>query len=162
MFKVGDRVVHPRHGSGYIEGIESKIVGGIQRDYYSVSIRGGNIRLMFPTDNNGTIRLRSVISVEQAQEVLAHFRSIKIDMSLPWGKRYKENSERIKTGDPKAVAEVIKALVLRDKTVGLSTGDRQMMVTARNILLSELSMVLGVEDAVLQSELEETALSLIG
>ncbi len=162
MFNVGDRVVHPMHGSGYIEGIESKIVGGIQRDYYNVSIRGGNIRLMFPADNSGTIRLRDVISREEAETVLNHFRSVEIDTATPWGKRYKENSERIKTGDPKEVAEVVKALMLRDKMVGLSTGDRQMMVTARNILISELAMVLDCEDASIQVELETVIEKTIG
>ncbi|MBQ3083836.1 MAG: CarD family transcriptional regulator [Clostridia bacterium] len=162
MFNVGDRVVHPMHGSGFIEGIESKIVGGIQRDYYNVSIRGGNIRLMFPAENNGTIRLRAVISSEVGASVLEHFRSVEIDMNAPWGKRYKENSERIKTGDPKEVAEVVKALMLRDKMVGLSTGDRQMMVTARNILISELAMVLEREGAAIQAELETVINETIG
>lgn len=162
MFNVGDRVVHPMHGSGFIEGIESKIVGGIQRDYYNVSIRGGNIRLMFPAENSGTVRLRAVIASEVAVSVLEHFRSVEIDMSAPWGKRYKENSERIKTGDPKEVAEVVKTLMLRDKMVGLSTGDRQMMVTARNILISELAMVLERDDASIQMELETVINETIG
>ena len=145
MFKIGDQIVHPMHGSGYIEGIELQTIGGVQREYFNISLLGGKIRLKFPVENSGTVRLRLLVDAKQAQELMNYFSTLEIDMSGPWSKRYKENIDRIKKGDPKEVVEVIKTLMLRDKTVGLSTGDRQMMVMAKNILCSELAMVMGTD-----------------
>ena len=133
------------HGSGYIEGIELQTIGGVQREYFNISLLGGKIRLKFPVENSGTVRLRLLVDAKQAQELMNYFSTLEIDMSGPWSKRYKENIDRIKKGDPKEVVEVIKTLMLRDKTVGLSTGDRQMMVMAKNILCSELAMVMGTD-----------------
>ncbi len=142
MFKVGDRIVYPMHGAGFIEAIVKKVIGGIEREYYELSMIGANIRLSIPVENNGAIRLRSLIDKAEAERVLAHFRSAEIDMSVPWGRRYKENVDRMKSGNPFETAEVLKTLMLRDKNVGLSTGDRQVIVMARQILCSELSIAL--------------------
>lgn len=142
MFKIGDQIVHPMHGAGFIEGVEMQTVGGVQREYYDISLLGGKIRLKFPVENSGIVRLRPLVDAKRAQELMHHFNMLQIDMSGPWSKRYKENIDRIKKGEPEEVVEVIKTLMLRDKMVGLSTGDRQMMVMAKNILCSELAMVM--------------------
>lgn len=154
MFKVGDRVVYPMHGAGFIEGVVLQTIGGQPKEYYDIRIHGGNIRLKLPVVSMGSICLRAVIGKEDAAEVLEYFDALEIDVKAPWGKRYKENMEQLKTGDPKQVAEVIKALMVRDKTVGLSTGDRQVMVLAKNILCSELSLVLDMQMSEVQAHLQ--------
>lgn len=155
MFNVGDRIVYPMHGAGFIEGIVQQQVGGQLRDYFDIRIHGGNIRLKLPVQNVNVVHLRAVMSVAEAQDTLDYFEGLEIDQSAPWGKRYKENLEHLKTGDPREVVGVVKALMLRDKAVGLSTGDRQVMVMARNILCSELSLALDTEIEVLQKKLQE-------
>lgn len=155
MFNVGDRVVYPMHGAGFIEGIVQQMVGGQLRDYFDIRIHGGTIRLKLPVQNVNVVHLRAVMTAAEAQKTLDYFEGLEIDQSAPWGKRYKENLEHLKTGDPKEVVGVVKALMLRDKAVGLSTGDRQVMVMARNILCSELSLSLDTEIEVLQKKLQE-------
>lgn len=155
MFKIGDQIVHPMHGAGFIEGIEMQTVGGVQREYFDISLLGGKIRLKFPVENSGTISLRPLIDAKKAEELMHYFATLEIDMSGPWSMRYKENIERIKKGDPKEVTEVIKTLMLRDKVVGLSTGDRQMMVMAKNILCSELAMVIGSDIETVFAKLQD-------
>ncbi|MBQ8893016.1 MAG: CarD family transcriptional regulator [Clostridia bacterium] len=160
MFNVGDRVVYPMHGAGFIEGTVKQTIGGQQKEYYDIRIHGGNIRLKLPVD--GPVRLRNVMDRDQAQHVLEYFRALEIDMSAPWGKRYKENMERLKVGTPEDVAGVVKALMLRDKNPGLSTGDRQVMVTAKNILCSELSLALDLEVKEVQNKLQDAVNEMIG
>lgn len=155
MFKIGDQIVHPMHGAGFIEGVEMQTVGGVQREYYDISLLGGKIRLKFPVENSGIVRLRPLVDVKRAQELMHYFNTLQIDMSGPWSKRYKENIDRIKKGDPEEVVEVIKTLMLRDKMVGLSTGDRQMMVMAKNILCSELAMVMQSDVETIFGELQD-------
>ncbi len=155
MFKIGDQIVHPMHGAGFIEGVEMQTVGGVQREYYDISLLGGKIRLKFPVENSGIVRLRPLVDAKRVQELMHYFNMLEIDMSGPWSKRYKENIDRIKKGDPEEVVEVIKILMLRDKMVGLSTGDRQMMVMAKNILCSELAMVMGSDIETIFGKLQD-------
>lgn len=162
MFKIGDQIVHPMHGSGFIEGIEMQTIGGVQREYFNISLLGGKIRLKFPVENSGSVRLRPLVDVKQAKELIDYFNTLEIDMSGPWSKRYKENIDRIKKGDPKEVVEVIKILMLRDKMVGLSTGDRQMMVMAKNILCSELAMVMESDVDTIFGKLQDAIKNEIG
>ena len=162
MFKVGDRVVYPMHGAGFIEGIVLQPIGGQQKEYYDIRIHGGHIRLKLPVQNLGIVQLREVMEGSKAQQVLDYFRNLEIDQSAPWGKRYKENMDRLKSGSPEEVVEVVKTLMLRDKAVGLSTGDRQVMILARNILCSELSLALDREMECLQKELQSIVEEIIG
>lgn len=157
MFQIGDRVVYPMHGAGIVEGTEEKTVGGRSVTYYRIQIMGGHIQLLLPVENSGNIRLRPMIGPEQARAVLDYFRTLEIDMSVPWGRRHRENTELLKTGEPENEAAVLKALMLRERTVGLSTGDRQTMVLAKNILSSELALTLGVTMEQIQQELRSAA-----
>ena len=154
-FKIGDRIVYPMHGAGYVEDIEQQTVGGVLREYYCIRVLGNNIRLKLPVENGGSIRLRSVISKEQAKGILKHFETLDVDMSQPWGKRYKENVDRLKTGDPMEIAEVVKTLMLREKTVGLSIGDRQLLINAKNVFAGELSLALEQDGDALREELAQ-------
>lgn len=155
MFKVGDRIVYPMHGAGYIEGTEMQCVGGVQREYYNIQFLGSSVRLKLPVQSGGSIRLRPIMEPEQATKLLRYFEELVIDTEVPWGKRYKENVERLKTGIPEETAEVVKTLMLRDKEVGLSIGDRQVMLTAKNILSAELALALGREQEELKAELNK-------
>ncbi|MBQ7095014.1 MAG: CarD family transcriptional regulator [Clostridia bacterium] len=154
MYKIGDRIFYPMHGAGMIENIEPKMIAGQMREYYIVKLLCGNISVMVPTDSV-KISLRNIIDTKQAEKILAYFKDCKIDRNAPWGKRYKENLERLKSGDPLEAVEVIKSLMIREKEAGLSTGDRQILVLSKNILCSELSIALGREISDLQRHLQE-------
>ena len=154
MYKIGDRVFYPMHGAGFIENIEIKTIGGQAREYYAVKIVCGNMLLMLPVEG-GKICLRDIIGKKEAENILEYFSSCQVDTETAWGRRYKENMERLKSGNPQDTVEVVKALMIRDKMVGLSTGDRQVMVMAKNILCSELSFALGKEIPDLLKDLQE-------
>jgi len=154
VYKIGDRIFYPMHGAGMIENIEPKMIAGQMREYYILKLLCGNISVMVPT-NSLKISLRDIIEKKQAEEVLAYFKNCQINRNAPWGKRYKENLERLKSGDPFEAVEVIKSLMLREKETGLSTGDRQILVLAKNILCSELSIALEREISDLQKHLQE-------
>lgn len=63
---------------------------------------------------------------------------IEVEMTSNWNKRYRENMLRIKSGDLMEVASVVKGLMQRDKERGLSTGERKMLHSAKQILISEI------------------------
>ena len=94
--------------------------------------------VMIPTENSEEIGVRPVVDREQADRVLAAIPGIQVEMTSNWNHRYRENLERLKSGDLLEVAAVVKGLTLRDARRGLSTGERKMLHSARQILISEL------------------------
>jgi len=143
MFKIGDKVAHPLHGAGTISEIESKRINGENRSYYVMHIPRGDMRVMIPVDSCDAVGIRSIIGKERAAEILAAIPSIEVSEDNNWNRRYRENMVKIKSGDLLEVAAVIKSLIRRDEDRGLSTGERKMLHSAKQILLSELVLSQG-------------------
>ena len=126
------------HGAGIVESIVQKKVDGVVRDYYIMKLPGRSMIVMIPTDSCDAIGVRPVMNREQADQVLAAIPNIQVEMTANWNHRYRENMERLKSGDLLEVARVIKGLSARDAKRGLSTGERKMLHAAKQILISEL------------------------
>lgn len=138
MFQIGDKVVHPMHGAGVIDGIVEQKVNGLQQRYYTLRLSVGGMRLMIPTDHTEEIGVRPILSPNDAEAVIASMSSIEVDMTQNWNRRYRENMLRLKSGDLLEVARVVKGLLLREAERGLSNGERKMLRSAKQILISEL------------------------
>ena len=135
MFSIGDYIAHPLHGAGVIENIVSRRISGQQRDYYVLKLPVGDMVVMVPVLGCESIGVRSIISADEAERVMDAFKTIKVEMADNWNKRYRENMQRIKS---MSVASVVKGLMSRDSERGLSTGERKMLHSAKQILISEL------------------------
>lgn len=143
MFNVGDKIVYPMHGAGIIESIEEKEILGHKQNYYVVRMPVGDMRVLIPTHNIGDIGIREVIASQEVEKVFAILGRQQINVTSNWNKRYRENMVKIKSGNIFEVAEVVRALMLREKEKGLSTGERKMLSSARQILISELVLAKG-------------------
>ena len=140
MFKIGDEVVYPMHGAGVIENIEEKIIGGEKLEYYSIKMPG-EVKVMVPIDKADHIGVRGIIDQETAGKVFKVLEENSTEMSMNWNKRYRDNMEKIKSGDIYEVADVVRNLSLKQKEKGLSTGEKKMLLNAKQILVSELTLV---------------------
>ena len=138
MFQIGDKVVHPMHGAGVIDGIVTEKVGPTRQDYYVFKMPVGGLVLKIPVATSDIIGLRNIATAEEADALISALAEMQVDMTSNWNHRYRENMERLKSGDLHAVAHVIKGLTQRDNERGLSNGERKMLHTARQILISEL------------------------
>ena len=132
MFQVGDKIVHPMHGAGIIDSIVQKKVNGVVRDYYILKLPVGGMLVMIPTANS------EVVKGDEADRVIAAIPDIEVDMTPNWNRRYRENMLRLKSGNLLEVARVVKGLMLREEERGLSTGERKMLHSAKQILISEI------------------------
>ncbi|MGI6050056.1 MAG: CarD family transcriptional regulator [Acetivibrionales bacterium] len=135
---MGDKVVYPMHGAGIIESIEEREILGELKKYYVMKMPIGEMKVMIPINNVEGIGIRDVIDNKCADSV---FKSLEIksdEQTSNWNKRYRENMDKIKSGDVFEVADVVKHLVLRERNKGLSTGERKMLNSAKQILISEL------------------------
>jgi len=138
MFQVGDKIVHPMHGAGVIDSIVTKKVNGVVREYYIMKLPVGGMLVMIPTQHSAEIGVRPFVAPDEADRVIASIPDIEVDMTPNWNQRYRENMLRLKSGDLTEVARVVKGLVQRDENRGLSTGERKMLHSAKQILISEL------------------------
>ena len=137
-FQIGDKVAHPMYGAGVLESVVQKKVGGVVQEYYIMKLAKSSMIVMIPTQGSEEIGVRPVVDPDQADRVLAAIPSIQVEMTANWNRRYRENMERLKSGDLLEVARVVKGLTLRDAKRSLSTGERKMLHSARQILISEL------------------------
>jgi CarD family transcriptional regulator len=138
MFSIGDKIVYPMHGAGIIESIEEREILGEKRSYYVMKMPVGDMKVMIPINNVECIGIRDIINRSEADRV---FKSLELEcdeQTANWNKRYRENMIKIKSGDVFEVADVVKSLVLRERNKGLSTGERKMLNSAKQILISEL------------------------
>lgn len=137
MFNVGDKIVYPMHGAGVIDSIEEKDILGEKQAYYILKMPG-EVKVMVPTAKAEQIGVRNIIDKEHAGKVLKILEENETEMSNNWNKRYRDNMEKMKSGDIYEVADVVRNLAFKQKEKGLSTGEKKMLNNAKQILVSEL------------------------
>ena len=137
MFSVGDKIVYPMHGAGTIDGIEEKDILGEKQSYYILKMPG-EVKVMVPINKAEEIGVRGVIDKEQANRVIGILEENETEMSMNWNKRYRDNMEKMKSGDIFEIADVVRNLAFKQKEKGLSTGEKKMLSNAKQILVSEL------------------------
>jgi CarD family transcriptional regulator len=154
-FDVGDKVVYPHHGAAVVERREVIEAFGDTKEYLVLRLAYGDLILRVPTDNTEEVGLREVINDEEVEEVFAVLRKKDVRMPTNWSRRYKNHVEKLKSGDIYQVAEVVRNLSNRDKDKGLSAGEKRMLTRARQILVSELTFALAVDEEEAQKKLDE-------
>ncbi len=137
MFNVGDKVVYPMHGAGIIESIEEKAILDERQSYYIIKMPG-EVKVMVPTAKAEEIGVRSIIDKSSAEKVIEVLEQESTEMSMNWNKRYRDNMEKMKTGNIYEVADIVRNLSFKQKEKGLSTGEKKMLLNAKQILVSEL------------------------
>lgn len=153
VFKVGENAVYPGHGVGEVTAIETKEIFGDKHMFYTIRILETGMKIMVPKNNADQVGLRPIISREEAAKVIGILKEkdVKID-NQTWNRRYREYMEKIKTGSVYEIAEVLRDLYVLKVDKELSFGERKMLDTARNLLLSELSLATSKEELSEQSE----------
>ena len=138
MYNIGDKILYPPHGAGVIEGIEERVVLGKKQNYYILKMPSEEMTVMIPTEGCEEIGVRYIIDRSEAQKVLETFRVEPVVLDDNWNRRQRENVEKIKTGDIYEVLCVVKALMIRERTKGLSTSERKMLNVSKRIMTSEI------------------------
>ena len=137
MFNVGDKIVYPMHGAGVIDAIEEKDILGEKQSYYILKMPG-EVKVMVPTAKAEEIGVRNIIDKSSADKVIRVLEQDETEMDKNWNKRYRDNMEKMKSGDIYEIADVVRNLSFKQKEKGLSTGEKKMLNNAKQILVSEL------------------------
>ncbi len=139
MFRKGDTVVHPEHGAAVIQELREKEFLGEKRTYLVLRVAYGDLTLLIPVESTEQVGLRQVVSKNEVKKVLKVLTEDESSMAANWSRRFKNNMEKLHSGDPYQVAEVLRNLAIREREKGLSAGEKRMILKARQILISELS-----------------------
>ena len=137
MFNVGDKIVYPMHGAGVIDAIEEKNILGEKQSYYILKMPG-EVKVMVPTAKAEEVGVRNIIDKSSADKVIGVLEQDETAMDKNWNKRYRDNMEKMKSGDIYEVADVVRNLSFKQKEKGLSTGEKKMLNNAKQIMISEL------------------------
>ena len=137
MFNVGDKIVYPMHGAGVIDSIEEKNILGEKQSYYILKMPG-EVKVMVPTAKAEEIGVRNIIDKSSADKVIGVLEQDETVMDKNWNKRYRDNMDKMKSGDIYEIADVVRNLSFKQKEKGLSTGEKKMLNNAKQILVSEL------------------------
>ena len=140
MYQIGDKIAHPTHGAGIIESITEQSLEGKTQLYYVVRMTVGTMTVMIPCEHCDSVGVRGIITAEQADTLIQSLPQLHVDETQNWNRRFRENLLKIKSGDLTQVAEVAKSLLRREGRRGLSTGERKLLASVRQILISEIML----------------------
>lgn len=155
-FRIGDKVVYPNHGVGTIEQISSRTVAGRPEHYYLLRInskssddqrqRERGLTVMVPFTNVGSVGLRKIVNMAEITKILVYLADGDCRSHADWKWRFKENSEKMRSGSLLQVAEVMKSLLKLSRNKPLSFREKKMMDRSRELLVSELATVKGLPE----------------
>ncbi|MBS1808180.1 MAG: CarD family transcriptional regulator [Acidobacteria bacterium] len=154
LFKVGQKVVYPNHGIAIIEQIDSRQINGEVNDFYLLRLHSTNSTVMVPVRNAREVGLRHPIANKQCNELL---RVLAEDLTMPemdWKNRFKDFSDRMRSGDLFLIAEVLKTLTYLNQLKPLSFREKRMLEKARQLVISELASVGGVSEAKIEPKVD--------
>ena len=138
-YKIGDKVVYPNHGVGMIEQVSYGVLNGRTERYYMIRVVSSGLRVMVPQSNADIVGLRPVIRTDDTMKVLGFLEKGKLNCHHDWKHRFKENSERMRTGALLEVAVVLKSLVSLSRSKPLSFREKKMLERAKYLLVSEMA-----------------------
>ncbi len=150
-FHIGDNVVYPNHGVGTIEQISSRTIGQTVEKFYLLKIKSSSLKVMIPCQNVDAVGLRRVVKNGEILKILAFLEDGECGSTADWKDRFRENSDRMRTGSLLEVASVLKGLIVLHQAKPLSFREKKMLERARYLLVSELAMARNCEEV----EIEE-------
>lgn len=159
QFKLGDKVVYPGHGVGEITEVIDRTIAGSNHQVYQMTLIDKNKKefmAMVPVAQADTVGLRRVVdkkTVDKVFEILRD-RSFKIDTQT-WNRRFREYTQKLKTGSVFEIAEVIRDLSVLSIGKDLSFGEKKMLESAQNLLASEIAIARSRSEEKVMTELRE-------
>lgn len=156
-FKVGDKAVYPAHGVGVIKKIETKDICGSSVDFYVIKILSSGATVMVPTKQVGK-GIRALISTREVKGVYSILKSEGIVTKTTWNRRFREFSEKLRTGSVVDIAEVLRDLNTLQVDKELSFGEKKMMDKAREMIVTEISAASLKPEEVIGTELDKMLL----
>ena len=152
-FDVGDKVIYPNHGLGVVETIEEKTIMGTTCGFYTLRMVSSDTTVLVPVENIESVGLRRAVSDDEIDRLYRRLANGKIDSHQNWKGRFKDNSDKMRSGLIRDAIEVLKNLTFLSLSKSLSFREKRMLDRAKFLVVSEISEVsnepvAGVEERV--------------
>ncbi len=154
-FQVGDKVIYPNHGLGVVEKIEEKTILGTTCGFFHLRILSNETTVLVPVANVDNVGLRRAITDEEVERLFHLIGDGKIDNHANWKGRFKDNSDKMRTGSIYDMADVLKSLTFLSKSKSLSFREKRMLDRAKSLIVSEVSEVMRVTTATVEDRVEK-------
>lgn len=165
-FQIGDKVVYPNQGVGTIENISTRSFGAAFERFYLLRFGYNSVTVLVPFSNAANIGLRRVTKTREISRMLSYLSNGSCAVNSDWKVRFRDNTEKMQSGDLLKAAEVFKGLLQIHLEKPLSFREKKMLERARHMLVSEISIARNVPEVhavnMLQRALLKAGLSLPG
>jgi CarD family transcriptional regulator len=138
-FKIGDKVIYPNHGLGVVEKVEEKTILGTTCGFFHLRILSNETTVLVPVANVDNVGLRRAIT----------------DNHQNWKGRFKDNSDKMRTGSIYDMADVLKSLTFLAKSKSLSFREKRMLDRAKALIISEISEVMQTTAQAIEDRVNE-------
>jgi CarD family transcriptional regulator len=154
-FQVGEKVIYPNHGLGVVERIETKTIMGTTCGFYHLRMVSNDTTVLVPLYNADGVGLRRAVGGEEVTRLFSLLGDGKIDSHQNWKGRFKDNSDRMRTGSIYDVVEVLKSLTFLSRSKSLSFREKRMLDRAKFLVVSEISEVLGEKTPMVEDKVDK-------
>ncbi len=158
VFHIGEKVVYPNHGVGIIEQISSRTMGTSVEKFYLLKIATSSLKVMVPFANVDSVGMRPVVRNGEVQKIVDYLSSGECINAADWKDRFKENSDRMRTGALSDVAVVLKSLLILGQDKSLSYREKKMLERARYLLVSEIAISRNCDEGLIEQALTKALL----
>jgi len=160
-YKVGDKVVYPNHGLCVIERITNQNISGQDVRFYQLRILENDSIALVPVNNIENVGIRRIIDKKDVKELMKMLQNYNPTPTQDWKNRFKENSEKMRSGSVTDVAEVLKMLALVNSKKSLSFREKKMFDRAKQLLVAEIAAVENAPEGVIEEKIDQALLNAI-
>ena len=153
-FQLGDKVIYPNHGLGVVDRIETKTILGTTCGFYHLRMVASDTSVLVPVDNVDSVGLRRAVSDREVTKLFTLLGDGKIDNHQNWKGRFKDNSDKMRTGSIYDVVDVLKNLNFLSRSKNLSFREKRMLDRAKFLVVTEISEVMGEANEAIEAKVD--------
>ena len=146
-FVEGDYVVYPTHGVGKVERIATEEIAGHKLELIHITFEENRMTLRVPVAKARTAGLRKLATRKLFDDALALLKGRARIKRTMWSRRAQEYEAKINSGDPMAIAEVVRDLHRNAGQPDQSFSERQIYEAAMDRLAAEMGALDGTDKA---------------
>lgn len=152
MNKTGQTIFHLSYGIGTIVAIQDVELLGTVHQMTSIELHNGMSVMLPSKDLAGCVR--EPLARAHVERLLEHLKECPSKLAGDWKVRNRRNLERLASGDPYQLCELIKGLLWRARQRPLANSDREQLQKATELLSRELAHALGRDHKAVAQDLE--------
>jgi CarD family transcriptional regulator len=154
-FQVGDKVIYPNHGLGVVLRIEEKTILGTTCGFYHLKIVANETTVLVPVSNADEVGLRRAITDTDVDRLFGRLGDGQIDDHQNWKGRFKDNSDKMRSGSIFDMADVLKSLTFLARSKSLSFREKRMLDRARALIVTEVSDVIREKSTAVEGRVDQ-------